>query len=118
MGVIYISDLRLHAFHGVLPQERIVGNDYVINLSVEYPMEKAAETDDVADTMNYAEAVAVIEGEMAKHSNLLEHVAHRICCAILERFPLAASAEIDLRKVAPPMKACCSGAGVKLRIER
>ena len=29
---ILLNNLRFHAFHGVLPQERVVGNDYVVSL--------------------------------------------------------------------------------------
>ena len=86
-GQIYIKDLRLHGYHGVLPQERTVGNDYIINLTVHYPIEKACQSDDVADTMNYAEALEVVQNEFCTQSNLLEHVAHRICRSLLYRFP-------------------------------
>lgn len=29
---IYLDDLRFHAFHGVMPQERLTGNDYTIDI--------------------------------------------------------------------------------------
>jgi len=117
-SMIYISNLRLHAFHGVLPQERIVGNDYIINLSVDYPIDRACVSDDVADTMNYAEAAGVIKEQMAVQSNLLENVAYRIVTAILQKFTLAKAATIDIRKVAPPMPFDCDGAGVCLTMKR
>ncbi len=117
-GQIYISNLRLRAFHGVLPQEREVGNDYVVSLTVDYPLEAACLSDDVADTMNYAEAAETIKHEMSIPGNLLEHVAHRICRAILERFPLATKVTVDLRKVTPPMSVDSDGAGVRLEMQR
>ena len=117
MPQIYIKDMRLHAFHGVLPQERVVGNDYVINVVVDYPFEAACLSDDVADTLNYAELAEVIKQEMAVQSNLLEHVAHRICTAIIRQFPKTRKVSIDLRKVTPPMSVDCSGAGVRVQIE-
>ena len=33
---IYLRNVRFHAFHGVLPQEGIVGNDYLVNLVLDY----------------------------------------------------------------------------------
>ena len=36
-GEIILQNLRFHAFHGVMPQERFVGNDYVLNLRISYP---------------------------------------------------------------------------------
>lgn len=117
-GQIYIQNLRLHAFHGVLPQERIVGNDYVVNVTVDYPLDAACKSDDVADTLNYAELAAVIKEEMAVKSQLLEHVVGRIAKAVLQRFAMADAVEIDLRKIAPPMQVDADGAGVRLRVTR
>ena len=61
---IHLRNLKFHAFHGVMPQERTVGNHYVVNLSAEYPIEQAMENDDLAHTLNYAEVYAVVENEM------------------------------------------------------
>ncbi len=106
----------MHSYHGVLEQERIVGNDYVVSLTVHYPIEKACLSDDVADTLNYAEALEVVQKEMGIPSNLLEHVAHRICCGILKRFPLAVAVDVDIAKMAPPMRGDCAAAGVRLHM--
>lgn len=109
--------MRLKAFHGVLPQERIVGNDYIVNLSVDYPVMQACESDDVADTMNYADAAEVVKEQMAVPSNLIENVAYRICKAVLKRFPLAEQVTVDIQKVAPPMNIDCDGAGVRVTLQ-
>ncbi len=115
MTQIYIRDMSLHAYHGVLEQERRVGNDYVINITVDYPFMDACDSDDVSDTLNYANLAELIKREMAIQSNLLEHVAHRICRAIYREFPRTECVEIDIRKIAPPMPADCAGAGVRLK---
>ena len=33
---ILLQDLKFHAFHGVLPQERKTGNDYLVSLRIKY----------------------------------------------------------------------------------
>ena len=38
---IHLKDIRLKGYHGVLPQEKIVGNDYIINLSITIDLSKA-----------------------------------------------------------------------------
>ena len=116
--MIYIRNMRLHAYHGVLPQEREVGNDYVITLSVDYPIAKAADSDNVADTMSYADAADIIHREMAIQSNLLENVAMRIARAILTAYTEATEVTVDIMKVAPPMTADCDGAGVVVKLGR
>lgn len=108
--------MLVHAYHGVLEQERRVGNDYVVNVRVKYPLDKACESDDVNDTLNYSELANIVTQEMAVSSSLLEHVAKRICMAVINEFPLTESVMIDIKKTAPPMSADCDGAGVRITI--
>ena len=115
MGQVYIKDMRLHAFHGVNEQERVVGNDYVVNLCVDYPLEQACTSDDVSDTLNYATLVDIVKQEMQQPSNLLEHVAGRIARAVFAMHAKAEAVTVDIRKIAAPMSADFAGAGVRLR---
>lgn len=102
---ISLNKLRFHAFHGVMEQERRVGNDFEVSLTVEYPFEKAMESDDLCDTLNYAELYDVIAAEMRQPSDLLEHVAGRIISAVRSRFPLIVGGELTVAKLTPPFKA-------------
>lgn len=113
---IHIDEMRLHAYHGVLSQERTVGNDYIINVRVGFPWQKAAESDNVADTLSYADLAQIIKKEMATPSALLEHVAGRIADTITNTFPTMTSLHLRITKVAPPMSVDCKGAGVELYI--
>lgn len=113
---VYIDNLKVHAYHGVLPQERQVGNDYAVNVIVEYPWSNAIMTDDVADTLNYATLADIITEEMRTASNLLEHVAGRIVEKVKTIFPQTISIELDIKKIAPPIKQDTNGCGVKMKI--
>jgi len=117
-SIISIDNLRIHAFHGVLPQERNVGADFLISLHIHYNINKAMESDDVADTLNYAEACQIMTQEMETPSNLLEHVAGRICKALFSRFPQATAISLKLTKLNPPMGADCDGASVEVEVRR
>lgn len=113
---ILLSGLQFHAFHGVLPQERLVGNDYELSLRMGYPLDKAMQTDNVADTLNYADAYAVVKREMEQPSALLEHVAARIAKSLFQTFPQLVSLDLTLTKRNPPMGAQCLGASVELHL--
>lgn len=117
MGTIYLDNLRFHAFHGVQKQERNVGNDYIVNVSVQYPLELACDSDDVNDTLNYATLAEIVKEEMTVPSNLLEHVAQRIGKSIFAQFPLTESATIDIKKIAPPFSVDCDGAGIRITMQ-
>lgn len=116
-GTIFIDKLRLHANHGVLPQERIVGNDYLITLRVKYPFENACRTDELTDTISYADLADIIKSEMAVPSALVEHVAGRIVSKIRSTFPDTSYIYIKVSKIAPPMPVECESAGVELIYE-
>ena len=113
---IFINDLRLYAFHGVLPQERRVGGEYSVTLRVHYNITRVMDTDNVADTLNYAELCQLVKREMAVPSRLLEHVAGRIAHAVFGSFPQATALDLWLTKLNPPMGADCAGAGVELHL--
>lgn len=115
-GYVFLQDVRFHAFHGVMPQESKVGADFLVNLRIGYPLGKAMESDEVADTLNYAEVYALVAQEMKQPSKLLEHVAGRIVQTISRRFPLVTSIDLTLTKLNPPMKADALGAGVEIHL--
>ena len=115
---VFLKNVRFLAFHGVLPQERLVGGDFLVNLRVGYPIEKAMESDEVEDTLNYAALFDLVRQEMNKPSQLLEHVAGRIVKTIMEAFPAVTSVDLELTKLNPPMGADSDGAGIFLKVKR
>ena len=115
---IFLRNVRFHAFHGVLPQERLVGGDFLVNLRVDYPVGKAMESDEVGDTLNYATLFDLVKREMQMPSQLLEHVAGRIAKAIMADFPAVTSIDLELTKLNPPMGADSDGAGIFLKVKR
>ena len=115
---IFLRNVRFHAFHGVMPQERQVGGEFLLSLKVGYPLDKAMESDDVTDTLNYATLFDLARREMDIPSQLLEHVAGRIVKAITAAFPEVTSIDLELTKQNPPMGADCEGAGVVVKVKR
>lgn len=111
---IYLRNVRFHAFHGVLQQEGIVGNDYLVNLVLDYDFSSAMKTDDLQGTLNYAEVYQKVREEMAVPSKLLEHVAGRIAHRLFSDFPEIQKLQLSITKVNPPMGADSDGAGVEV----
>ena len=113
---IYLREVRFHANHGVMPQERTVGTDFTVDLRVEYPFAVAMKSDNVDDTLNYAQLYNLVKKEMAQPSRLLEHVAGRIAEAVFREFPSSIPIDLCITKVNPPMGADCGGAGVEIHL--
>ena len=115
-STISIEKLRIHAFHGVMAQEQEVGADFLVTIRVHYNITEAMNSDDVADTLNYALLCKAVKEVMAVPSRLLEHVVGRICRVVFSRFPQATGIELKLTKLNPPMGADCEGASVEVMV--
>jgi dihydroneopterin aldolase len=113
---ITLTDLRFHAFHGVMPQERLTGNNYAVNLKIGYPFADACLSDAVEDTLNYAEAYEIVAQEMSVPSNLLERVGYRVADRLFRKFPMITVLDININKLNPPFSADCYGAGIELHL--
>ena len=59
-------------------RRRKIGSDYRVDLEIKTDLRKSAQTDDLADTVDYVHLNKIVVEEMAIRSKLLEHVAQRI----------------------------------------
>ena len=110
---IYLEDLKIYAYHGVLPEENKIGTYYLINLELHADLWKATESDALEDTISYADINDIVHREMAIPSQLLERVCGRIIASIHSEFPQITFVKIKLTKTAPPMKGEMKGASVE-----
>lgn len=82
---IQLEGLSVFGRHGVFDHERENGQQFVIDLRLHLPLQDAAASDDVADTVHYGEladrVAAIVAGEPV---NLIETLAERIAQAVLD----------------------------------
>ncbi|MCD8291070.1 MAG: dihydroneopterin aldolase [Prevotella sp.] len=114
----YISVNRIHfrAYHGVDRQERITGSDFIVSVRAKYDVSKAIESDDVADTINYARIYEIIDKKMQESSCLLENLAGKIGKGILAEFSEIEELYITVEKKNPPMGGEVDCATVELHL--
>ena len=83
---ITLTGIRAFGYHGVYDDERREGQEFVVDATLYVSTRRAAETDDVADTIHYGEAAEriaeIVAGEPV---NLLETLAERIAGDLLAR---------------------------------
>lgn len=115
---IFLDNLRFFAHHGVGSQETLVGNEFTVSLRLQVDISRAAETDDVADTVSYADVHEAVKAEMAIPSRLLEHVCGRIVRRLFRDFPQVEEITLRLAKRNPPMGADVEAAGVEVCLRR
>jgi 7,8-dihydroneopterin aldolase/epimerase/oxygenase len=116
---VVLRGLHFYGYHGVNPEEQKLGQRFRVDLTVWADLSRAAASDDLADTISYAEvyeaARAVMEGAP---SRLLEHVAGRIGGALL-RDARVERARVRILKLGPPIPHMDQGAaGVDLEFRR
>lgn len=114
MSKILLEDIKIYAFHGVLPEEKILGTYYIVNAEIETDLWKAASSDDLKDTINYAEINEIIHQEMKIPSELLEHVAGRIIEKISEKYDQVSAIKVKITKTRPPMQGEMQGVSIEL----
>lgn len=99
---IELEEMEFYAFHGVFEQESLVGNKFIVNLKLQTNIAEAMLTDEVTDTVSYADAFLVVNQEMGIRAKLLEHLIGRIVARLFDTFPSIEGISIKLSKVNPP----------------
>jgi dihydroneopterin aldolase len=103
MSTIRLKNIKIYAFHGCLVEEGKIGSDYLVNLSVKADLTQAADTDKLADTVDYVHLQKIVKNEMRERSKLLEHVGQRIIDTIFNEIPLVNTVKVKVSKVNPPI---------------
>ncbi|MFT4699071.1 MAG: dihydroneopterin aldolase [Flavobacteriaceae bacterium] len=103
MSTIRLKNIKIYAFHGCMIEEGQIGSDYLVNISVKANLNKAAETDELDDTVDYVHIQKIVKNEMAIRSKLLEHVGQRIISAVFQEIRMVDEVTVTVSKVNPPI---------------
>jgi len=103
MGLIQIENMEFYAFHGHYKEEQIVGNKFLVNLTLETDMSIASKSDNLKDAVNYQKAYQIVKTEMEKKSYLLENIAGRILDALYSEMTGIKKATVRVSKMNPPV---------------
>jgi 7,8-dihydroneopterin aldolase/epimerase/oxygenase len=112
MVTVSLHDLQFNSFHGIHEEEKITGNDYVVDASVEFH-EDVHVVHSINETINYADIYNIIRERMNVPSALLETVAMDIGNEIHNEFPQVRSITISIKKMHPPIEGMQGIAAVK-----
>lgn len=100
--IINLEDIRFYSSIGVMDQERLVGNEFVIDLSIEIDASEF-ESENLDSSVSYADLYEVLESEMKKPVLLLETVTKRIGDRICSKWNQIQRLSIKITKLAPPI---------------
>ena len=101
---IILEGMRFYGFHGVNPEERALGQEYLVDLTVEIDLGPAGNSDRLEDTISYAHIYRAVKDVMeGEPRNLLEAVAQSIADRALKDFPVD-SVRVRVKKPHPPIR--------------
>lgn len=104
MDRIIMKGMRFFGRHGVLPQERELGQVFEVDLEIFLDLEEAGKRDDLDLTVSYAEVFGLVEGVVAgEPRRLIEAVAGRIAALVLERYRRVERVRVRVKKPSAPV---------------
>lgn len=84
MDRILLEGLTFYGYHGVNPEEKALGQRFVVDVALERDLRPAGEGDDLTRTANYSTIYKVVKRIVEGPScDLIEAVAERVAAAVL-----------------------------------
>jgi len=101
---IVLEGMRFYGFHGVNPEERVLGQEYLVDLAVTMDLANAGASDRLEDTISYAHIYRAVRDVMeGEPRNLLEAAAQSIADRVLGEFAVD-SVAVRVKKPHPPIR--------------
>jgi dihydroneopterin aldolase len=119
MDKVILKELQFYGYHGLFPEEKKLGQRFVVDVDLHTALEKAGETDDMYDSIDYGQVFdvikSVVEGEA---KNLIEAVAANIVHRLFDQFPLLMACKVRVTKPDPPIRGHYHSVAVEIFRER
>lgn len=104
MDKIYIEDLEVYGYHGVNPEEKSMGQRFLISLELMLDLYEAGTLDELDKTVNYAELCYAVEEQFKKEKyHLIEKAAEELSSFILNTYSLVKKVKVLIKKPWAPI---------------
>ncbi len=116
---VEVHGIEFHGLHGVVPEERVIGNRFRVDLAFELDLRPAGENDDLTRSVDYAAAAArVVDIGTGPSVQLIETLAERMAAALLTELALVDAVEVRVTKLLPPAAPSFAASSVLIRRTR
>ena len=114
MDRILLSGMEFYGYHGVLQQERELGQRFIVDVQLELDLVKAGTVDDPAETVSYADVYEVVRKVVTGPPRLLiEAVAEAVAAGILND-PRVKGVKVRVKKPQAPVAGIFSWMAVEI----
>ncbi|MDE3235464.1 MAG: dihydroneopterin aldolase [Bacteroidota bacterium] len=114
---IHLHNVIFFAYHGLYEHEKINGNEFEVNVSVDYQPSDGV-ISNIENTINYVDVFQLVQQRMSMATPLLETVVMDIAGQIIARFSLAEKVSVSIKKLNPPIKDFRGTVGVSFTVSR
>lgn len=119
MKTVEIKGISVSARHGVLREEKLNPQPFLIDVSFDYDAFAAAESDDINQAVNYAEVCETVYTVCTKNSfNLIEKLAYEIAFSVAEKFASIKNIQVTVHKPQAPVQVPFADICVNAKLER
>ena len=114
MDKILMNDMIFYAYHGVLEEEKKLGQKFIISIELMLELKTAGLSDDVSDTVSYADVYEDVKKIICGDKfNLIEKLAEEISSVVLTKYSLVREIKIKVLKPEAPVNGIYDSFGVE-----
>ncbi len=115
---IQLAGMHFFAYHGVLPEERARGQEFLVDVELEADLGEAARSDNIELTVDYRKAYEIVRTVMeGEPRNLLETLAEAIAAGLLTLARVTA-VTVRIRKPHVQLPGSLEFSGVEIRRQK
>ncbi|KAI5679666.1 hypothetical protein M9H77_00893 [Catharanthus roseus] len=96
---LVLRGLKFHGFHGVKPEERKLGQKFLIDVDAWMDLQPAGVSDHLSDTISYTAIYGIVKEVLeGPPQNLLESVAQLVASRILAKYHQVSAVRVQVGK--------------------
>jgi 7,8-dihydroneopterin aldolase/epimerase/oxygenase len=116
---IILSRMAFYGYHGVLPEENKLGQQYYVDAELSLSLAEAGHSDELEHTINYADVYHIVQDIVeGKTYRLIEALAENIASTLLQTYTSINEIKVRVIKPHPPFKIFFDGVTVEITRKR
>lgn len=119
MDKIYLNQMTFYGFHGVFPEEKKLGQRFLVDVVLEADLKQAGQSDDLQHSIDYGLVYQltkqIVEG---RSKNLIEAVAEEVAETLLSQFDPLLACTVKVMKPDPPIPGHYQSVAVEIYREK
>jgi len=116
---IILRDLGFFGYHGVMPEEAVLGQRFFVDLTCGVDLGQAGRSDELDHSISYADMYDVAKAAFEERRfKLIEAVGQHIVDRLFETFPAIQWIQIRVKKPSAPISMVAGEAAIELHRHR